>query len=469
MGYFILTLIGFSLAFSAKWAFSYFGLSCFEQIVFHLKVPIEGTNTEFIGDWVKKCFLKALLISLVLYVFRLTDFYSMICFLSFVGCIIYGLIKIEVIEFIINQFLKTDLYEKYYVDGRKVNIIFPKKKRNLIMLYVESLETTYTSKENGGNYNEDLIEEISTLAKDNINFSHTDKLGGAYVVAGTGWTTGGLVAQSSGVSLCVPLNCSSFSENSDFLPGAYTLGDVLGKEGYNQELLIGSEAVFGGRKFYYDKHGNFKIFDLNEVYRLKKIPEDYRVFWGYEDEKLFEYAKEEVTSLASLDKPFHLTMLTVDTHHPYGYKDRHYQDEYPERLSNIIRGNSKKVGEFIDWLKQQSFYKDTTILISGDHVSMAAEYIQHTYDKNYERTIIHAILNSQVDTKHCKNRKLTSFDIYPTILAALGVHVEGDKLGLGVNLFSEHKTLAEEIGVKQLDEELRKQSLYFKEKILKDK
>lgn len=468
---FILALIGFALALSSAWAYNYFGLSCFEQIIFHLKVPLEGTNTQFIKDWFRICFLKACIYAIALYIpCRIPaygTYYSQICVGSFICCILYALYKIKLVEYIINQFRTTDLYEKYYVDGKNVNITFPEKKRNLILLYVESLETTYTSKENGGNYISDLMPEITDLAKEHLNFSHQDKLGGAHVVAGTGWTTGGLVAQSSGVPLCIPLNSHSYSDATDFLPGAYTLGDILEREGYEQEFLIGSEAAFGGRKFYYDKHGNYKIFDLKEVRKQGKIPEDYREFWGYEDEKLFEFAKEEVTRLAQTGKPFNLTMLTVDTHHPYGYADLNYQEEYPERLSNIIRGSAKKIGAFMDWLKEQPFYEDTTILISGDHLSMAAEYIDGTYDKNYDRTAMNAFVNSVAQTANNKNRSFTSFDMYPTILTALGAKIEGDRLGLGVNLFSGHKTVAEEIGLERLDKELRKQSKYFKEKICK--
>ena len=50
MSLFIVTL-GFTLAISSKWAYSYFGLSSFEQIVYHIKVPLEGTNTQFISGW----------------------------------------------------------------------------------------------------------------------------------------------------------------------------------------------------------------------------------------------------------------------------------------------------------------------------------------------------------------------------------------------------------------------------------
>lgn len=467
---FLLLLIGFVLALSAQWAYDYFGLSCFEQIIFHLKVPLEGTNTQFIKDWIRKCFLKGLAFSLVLYapcVFRIyKNHYSGICIIGFICCIIYGLYKVKIVEYIGNQFRTTDLYENYYADGRTVSVTFPEKKRNLILLYVESMETTYTSVENGGNYPSDLVPEITALAKEHLNFSHQEKLGGPHVVAGTGWTTGGLVAASSGVPLCIPFHSPSFNESTDFLPGAYTLGDILQKEGYEQEFLIGSEAAFGGRKFYYDKHGNYKIFDLGEARRQGKIPENYREFWGYEDEKLFEFAKEEITKLAGGSKPFNFTMLTVDTHHPYGYVDRNYQNEYPEQLSNIIRGNSRKVGAFMEWLKEQPFYEDTTILISGDHLSMAAEYINSTYDRHYDRTVLHTFIHSMEQTTYNKNRIFTTFDMYPTILSAMGAKIEGDRLGLGVNLFSGKKTVAEEIGLVKLDQELRKQSAYFKERIV---
>ncbi len=120
----------------------------------------------------------------------------------------------------------------------------------------------------------------------------------------------------------------------------------------------------------------------------------------------------------------------------------------------------------MDWLKEQPFYEDTTILISGDHLSMAAEYINSTYDKQYDRTVFHTLIHSTEQTVHNHNRIFTSFDMYPTILSAMGAKIEGERLGLGVNLFSGKKTIAEEIGLEKLDKELRRQSAYFKERIV---
>lgn len=467
----ILNLIGFLLLFSSKWALEYFGLSCFEQIIYHLKVPLEGTNTEFISDWFKLCLSKSVLLSVICYLpslFSLTyaSNYIIIALVVFTSCLIYAAYLSGLLSFILNQFRKSELFENHYVDANDVKITFPKQKKNLIYLYVESLENTYSSKENGGNYTKDLIPELSKYALENTYFSSHQKLNGARMVSGTGWTTAGIVAQSAGIPLFSPLMSKPYKEDSPFLPGVKALGDILAQQGYNQEYLIGSDALFGGRKFFFEKHGNYHLFDLKYAYQEGKIAPDYKQFWGFEDQKLFTFAKEELTRLSTLDKPFNLTLLTVDTHHPKGYSCPLCKEEYPQRLSNIIRCNSAQIGEFIEWVKQQPFYENTAIIISGDHLSMAANYIHKTYDKKYQRTLFNAFINVDVK-KERQTQSFTSFDMFPTTIAALNASIEGNRLGLGVNLFSKEKTLLELIGEETLNKELKKQSHFYQNHILK--
>jgi phosphoglycerol transferase len=59
-------------------------------------------------------------------------------------------------------------------------------------------------------------------------------------------------------------------------------------------------------------------------------------------------------------------------------------------------------------------------------------------------------------------------DIFPTTLAALGFEIEGDRLGLGTNLFSDKPTLWEELGGDRasydwLEAQIQKDSEYYKE------
>ena len=58
--------------------------------------------------------------------------------------------------------------------------------------------------------------------------------------------------------------------------------------------------------------------------------------------------------------------------------------------------------------------------------------------------------------------------MYPTTLAALGVEIEGDRLGLGTNLFSGTKTVPERLGYQNFEDEVTKKSDYYDQKIAKD-
>ncbi|MDD7281886.1 LTA synthase family protein [Floccifex sp.] len=449
-------LLGFLVAVSSRWAYSYFGLSCFEQLVFHVKVPLEGTNTQFIFDWIKKCFLKSLIVSFILC--WLPELWAKFIFIA---CLCYAIMQIQIISYIAHQFMHTDVYDRLH----SVEVKSPKKKMNLIHIYLESMETTYAKQEHGGNSKEDLLPFLTQLTEDNISFSNTDKIGGARVLNGSGWTTGGIVSSSCGIPLIFNLKHKFCNDDVPFLENTTSLGDILSKDGYKQVYMIGSNAKFGGRKFFYKQHGNFEILDIDELKRQGKLDQDYHEFWGFEDDKLFAFAKEELTQLSKLNQPFNFTMLTVDTHHPYGYQSKNCKNQFKESLSNSIAHTDELLKDFMNWLKQQDFYENTVVVIQGDHTSMAAEYIHDTYDSNYERRVWNTFIHSQAKPVRTKNRDFTTFDLFPTILAALGYKIKDNKVGLGTNLFSEEKTLTETIQADKLNIELTKQSKKYQELI----
>ena len=67
----------------------------------------------------------------------------------------------------------------------------------------------------------------------------------------------------------------------------------------------------------------------------------------------------------------------------------------------------------------------------------------------------------EVDEDVMKNREFCTLDMFPTTLAAMGCDIEGDRLGLGTNLFSQQPTLMERMGYTKLCAELSKQSDYY--------
>ena len=79
-----------------------------------------------------------------------------------------------------------------------------------------------------------------------------------------------------------------------------------------------------------------------------------------------------------------------------------------------------------------------------------------------------ALLIVQLLQNFNKNRKFSIIDMYPTILAAMGVKIDGNKLGLGVNLFSGEKTLIEQYGYRKINQEVKKKSRYYRHKLIGD-
>jgi phosphoglycerol transferase len=244
------------------------------------------------------------------------------------------------------------------------------------------------------------------------------------------------------------------------MPGITTLGDILQAEGYNQTILLGSDAGFAARDVYFNEHGNYNIIDVDSLIEEGRLPEDYWEWWGFEDVKVFEFAKEEITRLAAAGKPFNFTTLTADTHFPDGYLCPECGNGYDEQYSNVLSCSSRQVGEFIDWLKAQPYYNNTTIILSGDHLTMDPEFLEGI-DENYIRTTYNCIINAPIDPVNEHNREFGTFDMFPTTLAAMGATIEGNRLGLGTNLFSTEKTLTEIYGFERLDEELSMRSDFY--------
>ena len=370
------------------------------------------------------------------------------------------------------------IFEDHYVDPRQANVTFPEEKRNLVYIYLESMENTVASREAGGQYTTSRIPELEALALDstNISFSHqASGLGGALPLTGTTWTSAAMAAQSMGV----PLKHSLFNtdgpdnrEYKQFLPGAYGIGDVLEAEGYNQTFIMGSRAAFGGRNAMLGQHGDYQIIDYNRAQTSGMIPKGYDVWWGYEDNKLFEFARHEMTRLAKENKPFNLQLLTADTHFTDGYLDAQCPTPYAQKYDNVYACSSRQVAEFVQWIQQQPFSDTTTIVLVGDHLGMQAPYYNAIIADNdtFQRTTYNVILNSAVTTERRHNRLFSSFDLYPTTIAALGATIEGERLGLGVNLFSNKQTLVEEYGrYEVLNQELGKRSEYYEQTILRNK
>ncbi len=372
-------------------------------------------------------------------------------------------VYVELDEYIYDILTHSELFEDEYVDPDSVTITFPEEKRNLVYIMLESMEISYLSEELGGALDRNLIPELYQIAQENTNFSHNDGVGGFHEASGASWTIGAMVSHTAGIPLKTPSgNQNDYGDDGEqFLPGVTSITDILSREGYTCALMVGSDANFGGRKSYFTGHGADLVYDIYTARKDGIVPSKYFVWWGMEDLYLFEYAQQELTELAAQDEPFAFTMLTVDTHHVGGYQCAYCTDEFEETYDQSISCSSRQVLSFLQWLQAQPFYENTTVVITGDHCSMDRGYFTRNVDDDYERMVYNVIINAPITSNNTKNREYCAVDLFPTTLAALGCQIEGDRLGLGTNLYSNRLTLSEKMGFARFNAQMAQASDYY--------
>ena len=475
-----LTLIIFIaslIATSTKWVLSTFDNLSMDQIIFHLKVPLKGSNNDFLADFLygpfKIAVFVALAMALAAWIFALVlrclhyegkTYYRLLTVASIVAFSVTTHKSVHALDLITYYHnIKSDshFFESHYIPYDETRITPPQKDRNLIYIFLESFESSFTSKVRGGALDVDLLEPLAALSDANTQFSHTTQMGGAQGMSGTGWTVAAMVAQTSGVPLKLPIHGNAYGDYSTFLPGVTSIGDILQGRGYNQVLLIGSDASFGGRDSYFRDHGNYEIKDYNYALENAWIPADYHQWWGYEDEKLFAFAKAELGRLSKQKEPFNLTMLTADTHNVGGYVTEGMETPFDEQYKNVVFHSAKQVRDFVAWIQTQPFARNTTIVISGDHNTMDADFIGKNVAPDFNRTTYNLFINGVVNTENSKERAFAAIDMFPTTLSSLGYKIKGDRLGIGTNLFATTPTLFEEVGIDATNSELDKKSIFY--------
>lgn len=471
-----------------------------ESIIFTLSNPLKGSPSEVVADAVSYCLPRMLLIIIIYILLCIIDnylskkppifrsinyqqkrsistqtfrqFISLYSAVVFMLSIVYADLHFHIFDYLLVSNQTTTIYEDYYVNPETSNIRYltptnlnesGSTKKNLIHIYLESMETVNASLDCGGVQNVNYIPKLTALAQTNTSFSNTTKLGGFFNTSNTCWTFASLLAQTSGVPFSFSVGRNQMSNYQSVAKNLTTMGDILSEFGYNQTFLCGSDGDFAGRKTYFVQHGNYNVLDYYSAIEKNYISPDYKVFWGYEDCILFDIAKQELTSIAQNSEPFNFTMLTVDTHFPNGYMCSKCDNEYESQIANAYACSDRQVFEFIEWCKTQDFYENTVIVITGAHPLMNTSMIENINGyENIQRTIYNCFINCSVpDNAKTTNRIFTPMDIFPTTLSAMGFIWDGDRLGLGTNLFSETKTLAEEIGFNNLDRELKKHSSYY--------
>lgn len=331
--------------------------------------------------------------------------------------------KVALWGFLQHQEISTFIDENYRAPAEQ-HIIPPAKKRNLVLIYVESLEKGYTDTAVMGT---DLLAPLSKITTSGIQFDHLQQ------TTGTGWTIAGIVASQCGVPL---KSLSLFNIDNQkakiksFLPGLDCLGDVLEHYGYKNVFMGGASLYFADKGKFFAEHGYTELYGKEEWTRAGA-----RNFsdWGLYDDELLARAKVRLDQLQKSKQPFNLTLLTVDTHPPQGYLSPTCAQRGVTDYKGIVTCTATMVADFVSYMKQKGYLENTVVVIMGDHLSTRAPLETALNQSTQKRTIYNAII---APTPLYKNRDMIyHFGMFPTMLYALGFRFDQNRLALGSSGF----------------------------------
>lgn len=451
-------LIAFFSLKLAWWIDRNFGSPTFEQIIFHLQFGADGlieTDPGLLRSFALHCVLSPLAFTFAIFAIQkavlsertktyIHEFYKKRtaentsqliaklltqlrkAFLNFlpISLVIVGAVfltsKLAIWSHLKN-YEESEFFENNYVEPS--SIISPKHKKNLVLIYIESLENGFS---NTAIMGKDSLSPLRNLISTTYKFSN-------YLQTyGTGWTIAGIVSTQCGIPL---KKFTTFDGNVQgekfkrFLPRAICLGDVLSSNGYTNVFLQGGSLDFSGTGKFFSQHGYSRVLGKEDWQNLGH--QDFNN-WGLYDDQLFQYAKDELDTLEKAGKPYNLTFSTIDTHAPNGYISPTCKKQGVVDYKGIVNCTASLAADFITHMKNNGYLENTVVVVLGDHLAMKVP-VYDQLEKFGNRTIFNAIITKESLSKNTET--LYPFSMYPTILYTLGFRFEKNRLALGSSGF----------------------------------
>lgn len=315
-------------------------------------------------------------------------------------------------------------------------------RKNIIMIYAESAEETFGKLSDG----DDIFKDMKDIAGSGLYFNNIAQ------AANTGWTIAGIVSSQCGVPL-QPNGLfarNKFETQTNFMPSAVCLGDVLRNNGYSVAFLGGASTKFAGTDIFLKDHG-YNIIDGGENYQDQFT--DYKNFWGLYDDTVFDLAEQQITSLKGLEKPYFFAMKTLAGHFPTGFPTRRCIDNIGPVEGESIRYSIKCTGyeikSFLSKLQASGQLENTLVVVLSDHLAMKSSAWGEL--NQYERRNYFTVMGAD-QGKGVVSKQAAMFDAYPTILELLGFTLKDHQAGIGISMLSDRKGLIEELGPVTLDQ-----------------
>jgi phosphoglycerol transferase len=345
-----------------------------------------------------------------------------------------------------------DYFSSHYIPPTSVQVR-EENPKNLILIYVESLESSYSDKTLFGT---DMLTSLNHLG--GVSFTHYQQ------APGTSWTIAAIVATQCGVPL---KTFTIFGGNTpgnvlnSFLPNAKCLGDILSEHGFHNVFMGGATEKFASKGKFLRSHHYDEVYGKEDWIRQGINQEETRNWsWGLSDANLFAAAKRKLRELKDSKTRFNLTLLTLDTHHPAGRLSEHCAALGYSTFGGIVQCTAEEVADFVRFIQDNGYLADTNVMILGDHLVMQNPLADKIFSLP-ERYIFNEFISNKPPRKNRED--ILHFDLLPTILEFVGFDVVGGRMGLGYSAFNEPKQIPPDGRLAEMKESLLNRSQAYME------
>ena len=329
--------------------------------------------------------------------------------------------------------------EDYYAEP---NVTSDANKRNMVVIYLESGEATLAD--------DQLFEKnaFAPLQEATQPADGWQSVEDFQQYEGGGWTMAGLTSTQCGVPLKgtgSAAGSGAFNELgggvASYLGGIGCMGDVLADHGYKNVFLGGANSSFAAKDTFLESHGYTEDKGLADWRAAGEPEENFRSDWGLSDERLMAHARDEIDGLHAeseqTGQPFNLSMLTLDTHEPVHVYDSCDVDTESE-VTSVFSCSMAQVAGFVDYMEQQGYLEDTSVVIMGDHLKhmSAGDAFHEELDDHENRTIFNRVWVPGEEQNTKLRSRVDQLNMYPTMLEAAGLELEDHEAGLGVSAFT---------------------------------
>ncbi len=371
----------------------------------------------------------------------------------------YSLVYVHFFEYFKGQVASGDFYAEGAYVAPSYELVSGSGKKNLLILYCESIEETFGDKELMG---EDVLSPLRPYIE--YPDMHIDQMPGA------DFTIGGIVGSQCGIPLksvsILSGNLTGWSLGK-YLPGAVCLGDYLKKDGYHNVYYNGSSGVFSGLNKFFLNHGYDEFAGKEEW--LKKDPDAPLNTWALYDSDMIDRSIARIDELMASGQKFSFALSTMDTHEPGFLSPPCAGQGFAESWKGYARCSMTQVGRLLRHIRDKGWEDKFVILVMGDHLARMPMFDDVDLKHAGQRYVLCSL--SRPEGLVPNRREISHFDLFPSLLCALGFTIEGDRLGFGWNVFSRTvrppKDYRENLKKNVLNQSATYQRLWFPDGIAK--